>query len=157
MNSCFAIICSRDKILLFLRDNKPDIPYPNHWHLPGGGRGDGESPREAIERELKEEVSHIPKKLKLLGIFVKENGTDTHVYTAFVDNHEARLFKHGKGEGQKIRFFTINEMTKLKLTPLIDKYLTTHKKEFNDALKKKSFAKFPFRNLQQFYNTHNEN
>ena len=25
-------------ILVVLRDNKPDIPWPNMWELPGGGR-----------------------------------------------------------------------------------------------------------------------
>jgi len=32
-----ALICG-DKILTILRDDKDDIPCPNMWELPGGGR-----------------------------------------------------------------------------------------------------------------------
>ena len=149
MNSCFAIICWGDKILLFLRDDIPTIPYPNHWHLPGGGKEKNETPIVTMKRELAEKVSHVPKRLELLGNFTKANEHNTHVYTAFVDNREAKLFKHGKGEGQEIRFFTIEEMTKLKLTLLINKYLTTQKKELINALKNKSFVNFPLQPAPQ--------
>ncbi|NTU88060.1 MAG: NUDIX domain-containing protein, partial [Chlorobiaceae bacterium] len=27
---------SRSEVLLLLRDNRPDIPYPDMWDLPGG-------------------------------------------------------------------------------------------------------------------------
>ncbi|MBC7864020.1 MAG: NUDIX domain-containing protein, partial [Bacteroidia bacterium] len=33
-----------NKILLYLRDNKPGIPFPNHWDLFGGHIEEGESP-----------------------------------------------------------------------------------------------------------------
>ena len=32
-----ALICG-DKVLTILRDDKDDIPCPNMWELPGGGR-----------------------------------------------------------------------------------------------------------------------
>ncbi len=34
----------RDEVLLLLRDDKPDIPYPNMWDLPGGHVDNGETP-----------------------------------------------------------------------------------------------------------------
>ncbi len=53
-----AIILENDKkeILLYLRDNKPGIPFPDHWDLIGGHVEDGESPEEALIREFKEEL-----------------------------------------------------------------------------------------------------
>lgn len=53
-----AIILENDKgeFLLYLRDNKPDIPYPNHWDLVGGHVEEGETPEQALIREVKEEL-----------------------------------------------------------------------------------------------------
>ncbi|MGB7950810.1 MAG: NUDIX domain-containing protein [Candidatus Binatia bacterium] len=46
----------RGELLLLLRDDKPEIPYPNTWDLPGGHVEGNESPRECISREMAEEL-----------------------------------------------------------------------------------------------------
>jgi 8-oxo-dGTP pyrophosphatase MutT (NUDIX family) len=51
-----AIILVDDRYLLQLRDPKPDIFYPDHWGLFGGGIEPGESETEALLRELDEEL-----------------------------------------------------------------------------------------------------
>ncbi|MCK5099031.1 MAG: NUDIX hydrolase [Desulfobacteraceae bacterium] len=53
-----SIIFLNDKreILLFLRDNIPDIPYPNMWDIPGGHVEKDETPKQCIVREMKEEM-----------------------------------------------------------------------------------------------------
>jgi 8-oxo-dGTP diphosphatase len=58
MKQIAAIILENDKgeFLLYLRDNKPGIPFPNHWDLIGGHVEDGETPEEALVREFKEEL-----------------------------------------------------------------------------------------------------
>jgi 8-oxo-dGTP diphosphatase len=58
MKKIAAIILENDngEILLYLRDNKPGIPFPNHWDLIGGHVEEGESPEEALIREVKEEL-----------------------------------------------------------------------------------------------------
>lgn len=43
-------------LLVIKRDDKPDIPYPGYWDLPGGGREGAESPQECALRETLEEV-----------------------------------------------------------------------------------------------------
>lgn len=55
-----AIVVSSSKILLFHRDNKPTIPYPDCWHFTGGKIEEGESPEAATIRELTEEASYVP-------------------------------------------------------------------------------------------------
>ena len=50
-----ALICG-DKVLTILRDDKDDIPCPNMWDLPGGGREGNESPFECATREVYEEL-----------------------------------------------------------------------------------------------------
>jgi 8-oxo-dGTP diphosphatase len=58
MKKIAAIILENDnrEILLYLRDNKPGIPFPNHWDLIGGHVEEGETPEEALVRETKEEL-----------------------------------------------------------------------------------------------------
>lgn len=53
--SKIALICE-DRILTILRDDKSNIPYPNMWELPGGGREGNESPFECATREVFEEL-----------------------------------------------------------------------------------------------------
>jgi 8-oxo-dGTP diphosphatase len=58
MKEIAAIILENDKgeFLLALRDNKPGIPFPDHWDLIGGHVEEGETPDEALKREVKEEL-----------------------------------------------------------------------------------------------------
>lgn len=44
-----------DRILIYKRDSFPDLPFPGHWDLPGGGREGGESPQDCALREVHEE------------------------------------------------------------------------------------------------------
>lgn len=46
-----------DQLVSILRDKNPEIPYPDMWDLPGGGREGTESPETCVLRELREELS----------------------------------------------------------------------------------------------------
>lgn len=55
---CGVILYSDDgRVLLQQRDDKPTIPYPGCWTFFGGALEAGETPDEAIRRELLEELS----------------------------------------------------------------------------------------------------
>lgn len=58
MKEIAAIILENDngEFLLYLRDNKPGIPFPGYWDLIGGHVEEGETPEEALVREVKEEI-----------------------------------------------------------------------------------------------------
>ena len=43
------------QLIAYLRDDKPDIPFPGLWDLPGGGREGHEAPAECAMREVEEE------------------------------------------------------------------------------------------------------
>ena len=43
------------RLLVYLRDDKPDIPFPNHWDF-SAVMSKRETPEEALIREVKEEI-----------------------------------------------------------------------------------------------------
>ena len=80
-----ALLCE-DKILTTLRDNFPEIPYPNHWDLPGGGREGDETPFECLVREVYEE----------LGLMVTENQIfAVKTYPCMIDPTKKSVFMVG--------------------------------------------------------------
>lgn len=50
-----ALFIGKD-LLVIRRDDRPDIPWPDHWDLPGGGREGDETPIDCALRETFEEV-----------------------------------------------------------------------------------------------------
>jgi len=58
MEKIAAIILENEngEFLFYLRDDKPGIPFPKHWDLIGGHLEEGETPEEALVREVKEEL-----------------------------------------------------------------------------------------------------
>ncbi len=67
-----GIIKSGDEFLVVKRSEN-DIKYPGVWEFPGGHVEDGETIKEALERELNEEIGFK----SFLGEFFIVNYTDT--------------------------------------------------------------------------------
>jgi 8-oxo-dGTP diphosphatase len=99
------------QILLLLRDDKPGIPYPNMWDIPGGHVDDGETPEQCIVREMKEEMDLNLEEFQLLSVM------------EFVDRIEYTFWKKANldiqsiklHEGQQIKWFTEAEVKNTKL------------------------------------------
>lgn len=52
-------ILVNNKLLMFLRDNKPGLFNANMWDFLGGGREGKESPQECAIREIQEEIGIV--------------------------------------------------------------------------------------------------
>ncbi|MDJ0799384.1 MAG: NUDIX hydrolase [Calothrix sp. MO_167.B12] len=69
-----AILHQDDKFLMQLRDNIPGILYPGYWGLFGGHIEAGETPQQAVKREILEEITYeLPPTFSEFGIYADEN------------------------------------------------------------------------------------
>ncbi|MBA2686666.1 MAG: NUDIX domain-containing protein [Gemmatimonadaceae bacterium] len=60
-NAVAALLVTEDgRYVMQLRDLIPNIFFPGHWGCFGGGVVPGESPVEALKRELSEEIEFVP-------------------------------------------------------------------------------------------------
>lgn len=108
------------KFLFILRDNIPTIPYPNCWSIVGGGIEEGETPLEALKREIKEEIDAKVYNIKFIREraikFQFKNETKSvkgYLFVAHTDTEEKGIKVY---EGQKAKYFTLDEIIKQKNT-----------------------------------------
>lgn len=81
-----ALICD-GQILTILRDDKEDIPWPNLWELPGGGREGNETPFECVAREVYEELSIQLSKADVIWF---------QIYPSMLDGNKKSVFLVGR-------------------------------------------------------------
>lgn len=110
------------RYLLQHRDRKPQIFYPDHWGCFGGAVEAGESPAEALRRELREELEleSKPEQYKLFTRFDFDFSPlgKSKVYRIYYEvrvSQPSRLRLH---EGQALGYFAADELFALpRVTP----------------------------------------
>ena len=108
---CIIIQNNEGKILLMLRDDKPEIRFPNKWITLGGVVENGETPNDAIKREIMEEIEIDLKDFVLFKEYKWPEKTE-YVYYAILDLEPAKIKLH---EGQDIKYFTLGEVKNVDL------------------------------------------
>ena len=118
------------QVLLFLRDDIPEIPFPNMWDVPGGHLESGETPEACIVREMQEEME-----LELTGfsLFSVLEFPDRIEYT-FWKKANMDIRKIPLHEGQCLKWFSREEVENTELAM-----------GFNEILHR-FFAEAPFLN-----------
>lgn len=99
------------QVLLLLRDDKPGIPYPNMWDVPGGHVDNGETPEQCIVREMKEEMGLTLEQFDLFSVI---EFTDRIEYT-FWKMANLDIERIDLHEGQQIKWFGESEAGNTKL------------------------------------------
>jgi 8-oxo-dGTP diphosphatase len=122
MKEIAAIILENDKgeFLLALRDDKAWIPFPNHWDLIGGHVEEGETPEEALVREVKEELDIDIKEYSFFRKYLCLTG-DAYENTKYIYSgkinipiEEVTLL-----EGQRPQYFSREEIPTVRFANII--------------------------------------
>lgn len=138
MKRISAIILENDngEFLLALRDNKPGIPFPNHWDLIGGHVEEGETPEEALVREVKEELDIDLKEYSFFKIYECLTG-DAYENTKYIYSgkinipiEEVTLL-----EGERPQYFTREEILDVKFANIM-KSIVLDYINYSDSLNK---------------------
>ena len=104
-----AVIKYEDKVLLMRRD--PNQKYPGFWEFPGGKVEEGERAKEALERELDEELN-VKAKIGRLLTSVKVNQYEIFAYDVKYYDGLISLHVHDDME-----WVTLDEALKYNLLP----------------------------------------
>jgi len=107
------LINPRGQVLLQQRDDNPAIRYPGHWSLFGGTIEDGESPGEAVAREVHEEIDFELRNFGMFRQFVQNNKREF----AFAGELTAELHELTLSEGQGMNFFYPSQLSELQIRP----------------------------------------
>jgi 8-oxo-dGTP diphosphatase len=113
------ILLNEGKILLQFRDNNPNITWPNSWAIFGGGIEKGETPKQAIIRELQEELDLKIENPELV-LKNKFKGETRYTFKQVIKDISTLKLK----EGKKMRFFSKEEILDLKdVVPSVKKLI----------------------------------
>lgn len=116
------ILFRNNKFLLQLRDNKPNIDYPNTWSLVGGYIEPNETSEEAIIREVEEEISLKLEKVDLVSSKIKTEDDNVefeeNIFSAELPCSIDRL---NLNEGREIKLFALKELDKINIRPVFKK------------------------------------
>ncbi len=120
-----AIFTDNDKILF--EDRRKICKHGEHWSFFGGSIEKNESPKQALEREIKEELNCKIKNYKFFGKYsFTVPGKDITYYMYIAKIPDLKLLKVHKNA--KMKLFTIKQALRLKITGI-------DKKILHDAMK----------------------
>jgi len=126
MKQVAQIIFENDKgeFLLYLRDGKPGIPFPHHWDLIGGHIEEGETPEEALIREVKEEIDFDLKDYTFFREYLCLEGDAypniKYIYTGRIDLPAEEILLL---EGDRLQFFTREEIPDVKFANILKRIM----------------------------------
>jgi len=126
MKHIAQIILENDKgeFLIYLRDGKPGIPFPHHWDLIGGHVEEGETPEEALIREVKEEIDFDLKDYTFFREYLCLEG-DAYPNIKFIYHGKINLPVEDITllEGDRLQYFTRNEIPDIKFANILRKIM----------------------------------
>lgn len=127
------ILRNNHRLLMYLRDDKPTIPYPNYWALIGGGIEENETAYDALRREIEEEISSEVKDIRKIEEIVSMNDSGLNCEDRKIFLYQGDIEKDINNinltEGQRLGYFTFDEFRNLKVPPIIKKYMMKNYKE----------------------------
>lgn len=128
VESAHAILLVDRRYALQLRDDDAAIAWPGMWGLFGGMLNAGESPRQGLVRELREELDIT---VERAGLFLTVGGTSEGSsapkrWWFFEVDASAEWQRHVLHEGQAAQVFDFVETEGLPMTPMTRDVLRRH-------------------------------
>ncbi|MDA3813109.1 MAG: NUDIX domain-containing protein [Candidatus Cloacimonetes bacterium] len=111
LGSSIIFINDQQQVLLFLRDDKPGLPYRNMWDVPGGHVEPDETPEQCIIREMKEEMNID---LQDFQLFCQKDFDDRIEFT-YWKKANLIISEINLMEGQRLKWFTQQEAANTEL------------------------------------------
>ncbi|MGF1493285.1 MAG: NUDIX domain-containing protein [Microcoleaceae cyanobacterium] len=99
------------QVLLVLRDDKPTIPFPNTWNLPGGFLDGTETPTACIRREMIEEIEIDLGEPELFRYYQWPD-CDEYIFWKKLNLDLAQVTLN---EGQKLAYFSLEQIRRTQL------------------------------------------
>jgi 8-oxo-dGTP diphosphatase len=120
-----VLLFDRDrKLLIYLRDDKPDIPFPNHWDFFGGHVEEKETPEDALVREVKEELGIELPEWQFFSRYECTQGdvypNVKYIYRANIDRRPAELVL---SEGQRLTSIAMAERFNFSFANILSRIL----------------------------------
>ena len=110
------------ELLLYKRDNKPSIPFPGYWDLIGGHVELGETPEEALVREIKEELGIEIRDYTFFREYLCVDGdVRSNIKYIYMGKIDIPIDKITLLEGDYPRYFSREEIPKVKLANILGK------------------------------------
>jgi len=111
--NCSVALIEKDGKILMGNKASGVGPYPDTWRLPGGGIEEGETPEDAVKREVMEEVGLEVLEVEKIGIYEDEEPNKNGEMIHYVFN----MFKVKISGNEKVseEFPEINWIEKDKL------------------------------------------
>ena len=131
-NISLIVLKNDNKILLYLRDNKQSISYSNYWSLIGGAIEKGETPLQAIKREIKEEINCVVKNIEFVEKLKVVNNPqcEDHIMFIFRGEINENVDDINLAEGQKINYFKLSELKRLHIPGFLRDFIFQNKTKF---------------------------
>ena len=116
-----VLLFDRDaRLVIYLRDNKPEIPFPGHWDFFGGHLEAGETPEDALVREVEEELGLPLTEWKYFRTYLCTEGDAypnvKYIYWSWIDRRAADLRLR---EGQRLNSIAAEERTDVKFANIL--------------------------------------
>ena len=127
-----ALLFDRNNhLLIYLRDNKPEISFPNHWDLFGGHVEENETPEQALVRELQEELNLHITDFTFYKTFESTNEQKPNTKFVFVVRTEKAAEELTLYEGQYLKGINLSERANYKFANMLGEILD----EFAETIK----------------------
>jgi len=122
MKQIAQIIFENDKgeFLLYLRDGKPGIPFPHHWDLIGGHVEEGETPEQALIREVREELDYDLKDFEFFREYLcLEGDVYPNIKYIYSGKFNLPIEEIILLEGERPQYFTKEEIPNVKFANIL--------------------------------------